>query len=116
MNKLYEETHIQGIANAIRAKGVSGQMTVAQMPGKIASIPTGTYPSGTLTVTGAGMRNVYSYEYVEVREQWIAVTQSGSTVASDVGTSPATLLAILDSMGRLGDVLFQAGTAFILRD
>lgn len=39
-NKLYEETNISAIADAIRAKGVSGTMTVAQMPSKVAAIPT----------------------------------------------------------------------------
>lgn len=39
-NKLYEETNIQAIANAIRAKGQTGTMTVAQMPSKIAAIQT----------------------------------------------------------------------------
>lgn len=39
-NKLYEESNIQAIANAIRAKGQTGTMTVAQMPSKIAGIKT----------------------------------------------------------------------------
>ena len=39
-NKLYEETNIRAIANAIRAKGQSGAMTVAQMPSKIGAIST----------------------------------------------------------------------------
>lgn len=39
-NKLYEESDIQAIANAIRAKGQTGTMTVAQMPNKIAGIKT----------------------------------------------------------------------------
>ena len=39
-NKLYEESDIQAIANAIRAKGQTGTMTVAQMPTKIAGIKT----------------------------------------------------------------------------
>lgn len=39
-NKLYEETNIQAIANAIRAKGQTGTMTVAQMPSKINAIST----------------------------------------------------------------------------
>ena len=39
-NKLYEETNIQAIANAIRSKGQSGTMTVAQMPSKINAIST----------------------------------------------------------------------------
>lgn len=39
-NKLYEETNISAIADAIRAKGVSGTMTVAQMSAKVAAIPT----------------------------------------------------------------------------
>ena len=39
-NKLYEESNIQAIADAIRAKGQTGTMTVAQMPSKIAGIKT----------------------------------------------------------------------------
>lgn len=40
-NKLYEETSIQAIANAIRSKGVPGQMVVAEMATKILAIPSG---------------------------------------------------------------------------
>lgn len=40
-NKLYEETSIQAIANAIRSKGVSGQMTVVEMAAKVLAIPSG---------------------------------------------------------------------------
>lgn len=38
--KLYEESNIQAIATAIRAKGQTGTMTVAQMPSKIEAIQT----------------------------------------------------------------------------
>lgn len=41
MNKLYEENHIQDIANAIRNKNVSGTFTVAQMAPAINNIQTG---------------------------------------------------------------------------
>ena len=40
-NKLYEEESIRAIAEAIRAKGIQGSMTVAQMPGKVAEISGG---------------------------------------------------------------------------
>lgn len=40
-NKLYEETDIQAIADAIRAKGHSGTMLVSEMADAIAAIPTG---------------------------------------------------------------------------
>lgn len=39
-NKLYEESDIQAIANAIRAKGQTGTMKVSQMAGKVAAIST----------------------------------------------------------------------------
>lgn len=41
MNKLYEENHIQDIANAIRNKNVSGTFTVAEMAPAINNIQTG---------------------------------------------------------------------------
>ena len=40
MKKLYEEASVQAIADAIRAKGQTGTMTVAQMPTKISGIKT----------------------------------------------------------------------------
>lgn len=55
-NKLYDETSIQNIANAIREKGITGTMTVSQMAGKILDIPSG----GTLiakTITQNGTYN-----------------------------------------------------------
>lgn len=41
MNRMYEESHIQNIANAIRDKGVTGNFTVAQMAPAIENISTG---------------------------------------------------------------------------
>lgn len=38
--KLYEESNIQAIANAIRSKGQTGTMKVSQMAGKVAAIST----------------------------------------------------------------------------
>ena len=43
-NKLYEESDIQAIADAIRAKGQTGTMKVSQMAGKVAAIQTGIEP------------------------------------------------------------------------
>lgn len=58
-NKLYEESNIQAIADAIRAKGQTGTMTVSQMAGKIAAIG----GDGTYTVKLKNNGHV-SYAYV----------------------------------------------------
>ena len=52
-NKLYEESEIQNIANAIRSKnGLSETYTVSQMANAILNIPaSGIAPSGTKKIT-----------------------------------------------------------------
>ena len=52
-NKLYDEIHIQAIADAIRSKnGRSDTYTVSQMPSAIESIQTGTVEANRLAYTG----------------------------------------------------------------
>lgn len=53
-NKLYEEDHIQAIANAIRSMGVEGSWTVAEMPQAIESIEGGGGGGGDYNVLRAG--------------------------------------------------------------
>lgn len=64
--KLYEEGSIQNIANAIRAKGVSGSFTVGEMASAVSRISSGSSPSGTLSISSNGLYNVSSYAYVDV--------------------------------------------------
>lgn len=59
-NKLYEESNIQAIANAIRAKGQTGTMTVAQMPSKIAAIQAGITP----TMNSYTQENGAAHDYI----------------------------------------------------
>lgn len=58
---------LQGAANAIRRKGVSGTFKPSEMEAAIDSIPSGITPSGTYAVSGGGTYDISSYEYVDVR-------------------------------------------------
>lgn len=94
-NKLYDEDKIKAVADAIRAKGVGGQMTVAQMPDKIASIETGVTPSGNkaLTATTATQTGIDVAEYATVS---VAPTPSeikSTSVNGDVTPSSGKLLS-----------------------
>lgn len=59
--KLYEESSIQNIANAIRAKGVSGSFTVGEMASAVSRISSGSSPSGTIVINDNGFTNVSNY-------------------------------------------------------
>lgn len=59
-----EDSTLTNIADAIRAKGISGQMTPAEMPTKIASIPTGG-ASGTKFICAEGTYDVSPYANVK---------------------------------------------------
>ena len=78
-NKLYEEDSIRAIAEAIRQKGVSGQMTVGDMAGKVLQIPTG---SGGTPFRLGGLNAEKVAEYTET---WTLADTSfviGSTSSS----------------------------------
>ena len=67
-NKLYEENSIYAIATAIRQKlGNSDSYTVGQMAAAVASIPTGTTPTGTIQINQNGTHiDVGQYAYADV--------------------------------------------------
>lgn len=65
-NKLYEESDIQSIANAIRAKnGTSDKYMVSQMADAISNLQInngeGAIPSGTINITTNGTHDVTNY-------------------------------------------------------
>lgn len=70
-NKLYEETDVQAIANAIRSKnGSSDTYKVSEMAQAVLDIPQGTTPTGTkqIAIDSAGVttENVSAYANAEI--------------------------------------------------
>lgn len=83
MNKLYEENHIQDIANAIRNKNVSGTFTVAEMAPAINNIQTG----GTVEFDGI----LLSEEYYNSSNMFY------SSTGISYGATAIKLLGVKDS-------------------
>lgn len=75
-SKMYEEESIRAIAEAIRAKGIQGSMTVAQMAGKVAEISGGggepVLKKWTVTVASdvASSRTLYLLKDDWLAEHW----------------------------------------------
>ena len=66
-NKLYNESTIRAIANAIRKKlGTDAAYTLEDMPAAIASIQTGITPNGSITITSPGIYDVTNLSKVVV--------------------------------------------------
>ena len=66
-NVLVEENTLNNIANAIRNKnGKTNKMLPSEMPSEIASIETGTTPTGTLSITTNGTHDVTNYASANV--------------------------------------------------
>lgn len=80
MNKLYSEDSIRAIAEAIRTKGVSGQMTVGDMAGKVLEIPTGS--GGTPFRLGG----VNAEKVEEYTESW-TLADTSFVIGSSASTS-----------------------------
>lgn len=71
MNKLYEESAIQDIANAIRSKsGTSDTFKVAEMGDAVRAIPQGgVTPTGTINISENGTFDVTQYATADVNVQ-----------------------------------------------
>lgn len=84
MNRLYSEDSIRAIAEAIRAKGVSGQMTVGDMAGKVLEIPTG---SADVPFRLGGLNAEKVAEYTEswtLADTSFVIGSSSSTSATSI--------------------------------
>lgn len=84
LNKLYSEDSIRAIAEAIRQKGVSGQMTVGDMAGKVLEIPTG---SADVPFRLGGLNAQKVAEYTEtwtLADTSFVIGSSSSTSATSI--------------------------------
>lgn len=101
--KLYDETAIQSIANAIRTKGVSGTWKVSQMASAIQSIPqSGITPSGTIVINNNGFSNVTNYAeaYVNVGLGYLRFVFDDSGSALYTGSSDTECVNWINSHGK----------------
>lgn len=96
-NKLYEESNIQAIANAIRTKKEepsSVKYTVADMAQGVLDIPAGPTPTGTIQLTDNGTYDVTDYAEAEVAVytgQLPGYIKNASYLfAENLSTSPTT--------------------------
>lgn len=66
-DKLYDESSVQAIANAIRTKlGTDAQFKIGDMATAVSSIPTGITPSGSLKISSPGTYDVTNFAQVIV--------------------------------------------------
>lgn len=88
-NRLYDETAISNIANAIRTKnGTQNTYTVAQMADAIIAIPSGgggITPTGTISITNNGTYDVTTYASASV-----SVSGGGGFLPSNIVTGSIT--------------------------
>lgn len=125
-NKLYEESHIQNIADAIRDKNGSSELyTVSQMADAVLSIPTsgsGITPSGTIEITENGTHDVaeYASAVVNVPTGGSGITPSGEINITQNGTYNVTeyaqaIVNVAGSGGVLPDNI-RMGTFTVTED
>ena len=81
-NKLYEETSVQAIANAIRSKlGTDAVFKIGDMATAVSSIPTGITPTGSITLSSNG-----TYDVGQFGTAVVNVPQYGKPVVPQTGT------------------------------
>jgi len=81
-NKLYEESSVQAIANAIRTKlGTDAVYKIGDMATAVSLIPTGITPTGSITLSSNG-----TYDVGQFGTAVVNVPQYGKPVVSQTGT------------------------------
>lgn len=108
MNRLYEEESIRAIAEAIRAKGVGGQMTVGDMAGKVLEIPTG---SADVPFRLGGLNAVKVAEYTK---SW-TLADTSFVIGSSSSTSATSILAAASNLFTSPTIAFGDKDVVVLQ-
>ena len=112
--KLYSDSDISDIADAIRSKnGTSNTYKVSQMASAIQAIPTGITPTGTkqisITQNGTTTEDVTNYASAEIT---VNVSGGGGISIDDIATNtqPSGVVTLGNSVTSIGSDAFRSKT------
>jgi len=119
-NLIIQSGTLDDIADAIRAKtGSQASMTPAQMVTNIASIPTGTTPTGTMNISSNGTYDVTNYASAVVAVSSSSSEVAATTYANNNGTKIEVTLTdgafgedSVDTTGSIYNILSASNTMY----